>query len=239
MSIRLPGTRFRLHVSDFHVTWRLHGGFDWEVHRREAAAAAALGKERQRQANEANQATAASASATASTSRAPVETAPTYTGDMIDEDASSDASDTASETFTEVTQVPLLDSEQEDLYLRAYRRSKSAKLEAKLLHINVEAEVYEPDQRDAFRVRLGVRDVEILDHIHTSVWRKFLTAMRPDGDATPRESASSMIRVNLSSVRPDLTRRHREELRVKVIKLLSGRSVSLMDMMIIRFDYYH
>lgn len=214
--IRLPGTRFRLHLSDFHVTWRLHGGFDWEVHRREAAVAAALGKERQRQRNEEHK-----QQEQATTSFINNTTA-TYTGDIVKEPLS-DTSDTVSETFTEVTQVPIVDSEPENngsdarYLLRTYGRSKSAKLEVKLMYITVEAEVYEPNQRDAFRLRLGVRDVEIIDHIRTSVWNKFLTVMRSDSQSAPRESFSSMIRVDLNSVRPDpIKYKHREGLRVKV-----------------------
>ncbi|KAI9594209.1 ATG C terminal domain-containing protein [Syncephalis fuscata] len=141
---------------------------------------------------------------------------------MINEQTS-DVSDTVSETFTEVTQVPLFDSETENdggdarYLLRTYGRSKSAKLEVKLMYITVETEVYEPDQQDAFRLRLGIRDIEILDHIRTSVWHKFLTAMRPDNDSAPRESSSNMIRIDLNSVRPDPVKyKHREELRVKI-----------------------
>ncbi|KAI8056718.1 hypothetical protein BDF22DRAFT_667643 [Syncephalis plumigaleata] len=217
----LPGTRFRLHLSDFHVTWRLHGGFDWEVHRREAAVAAALGKERQRQRNEEQKQQQQQQQASTSSTSINDATA-TYTGDIVQE-SMSDTSDTISETFTEVTQVPLFDSDAENdgsdarYLLRTYGRSKSAKLEVKFMYITMEAEVYEPDQRDAFRVRLGVRDVEIIDHIRTSVWNKFLTAMRSDGQSAPRESSSSMIRVDLTSVRPDPVKyKHREELRVKI-----------------------
>ncbi|RKP07930.1 ATG C terminal domain-containing protein [Thamnocephalis sphaerospora] len=110
-------------------------------------------------------------------------------------------------------------NEEGDAGLRRFFRTRSAKLEVKLMHIGVEADMYEPQQRDASRLRLCIRDIEILDHIRTSVWKKFLTAMRPGGDSAPRESSSNMVRIDLSSVRPNLDAASEEELRIRILPL--------------------
>jgi hypothetical protein len=117
-------------------------------------------------------------------------------------------------TFTEINMTPSERRQATGQDLDKFKRSNTAKLEVKLINIHLEADLYEPRQHDVYQLCLYVRDVEILDHIHTSVWKKFLTAMRTDGSSAPRESSSNMINIHVKSVRPDPE--SEEELRVKV-----------------------
>ncbi|KZT56758.1 hypothetical protein CALCODRAFT_517970 [Calocera cornea HHB12733] len=58
--------------------------------------------------------------------------------------------------------------------------------------------------RDALasRMLMTARNFEILDHIKTSTWKKFLTDMHTDLRGNVREAGADMVRVELRSVRP-------------------------------------
>ena len=43
------------------------------------------------------------------------------------------------------------------------------------------------------KLAVQVRDIEILDHLVTSKWNKFLTHLQPDEQTNPRESDSNML----------------------------------------------
>jgi len=81
-------------------------------------------------------------------------------------------------------------------------RSKSPSMEFRLLGIKSEVDHFQPHEPTASRTLVTVRDVEILDHIKTSTWRKFLTELRSDSRGNIRETNSNMVRVELLSVRP-------------------------------------
>ncbi|OSX65316.1 hypothetical protein POSPLADRAFT_1134429 [Postia placenta MAD-698-R-SB12] len=81
-------------------------------------------------------------------------------------------------------------------------RSRGPSIEFRLLGLDVEVDNYKPDAELVSRTLATVRDVEILDHIKTSTWRKFLTALREDSRGNIRETDSNMVRVELRSVHP-------------------------------------
>ena len=94
-------------------------------------------------------------------------------------------------------------------------RSKKAQIEFSLQHIKVDADVYTPTDPTASRLHLTVGSMEILDHIKTSTWKKFLTEMKADSRGNVRETDADMVRLEVVSVRPSLPRSSDEELRVR------------------------
>ncbi|OBZ75363.1 Autophagy-related protein 2 [Grifola frondosa] len=85
---------------------------------------------------------------------------------------------------------------------RRLHRSKGPSIEFRLLGVDAEVDTYVPDAALVSRTLATVKDVEILDHIKSSTWKKFLTALRSDSRGNVRESDSNMVRVELRSVRP-------------------------------------
>jgi autophagy-related protein 2 len=81
-------------------------------------------------------------------------------------------------------------------------RSKGPSMEFRLSGVKSEVDHYDPREPTASRTLVTVRDLEILDHIKTSTWRKFLTELRSDSRGNIRETNSDMVRVELLSVRP-------------------------------------
>ncbi|KAJ7219339.1 hypothetical protein GGX14DRAFT_591678 [Mycena pura] len=99
-------------------------------------------------------------------------------------------------------------------------RAKSPSIEFQLLGVESEVDQYHPDEPIVSRTFVTVKDLEILDHIKTSTWRKFLTELRSDSHGNVRETDSNMVRVDLRSVRPVLGHPSEEaRLRAKILPL--------------------
>lgn len=81
-------------------------------------------------------------------------------------------------------------------------RAIEPSIEFRLLGADAEFDQYQPDEAFASRVLATVRDLEILDHLKTSTWAKFLTSMHSDIRGNVRETNSNMVRVELINVRP-------------------------------------
>lgn len=81
-------------------------------------------------------------------------------------------------------------------------RSKGPSMEFKLMGLNADMDQFYPDEILVSKTFATVRDVEILDHIKTSTWKKFLTALRSDSRGNIRETDSEMVRIELRGVRP-------------------------------------
>jgi autophagy-related protein 2 len=94
-------------------------------------------------------------------------------------------------------------------------RSKGPSMEFRLLGVKSEVDHYDSREPTASRTFVTVRDLEILDHIKTSTWRKFLTELRSDSRGNIRETNSNMVRVELLSVRP-VSGHPSEEARLRV-----------------------
>lgn len=81
-------------------------------------------------------------------------------------------------------------------------RSKAPSIEFRLLGLYAEIDNYRNHPELAARTLIEVRDIEILDHIKTSTWKKFLTDLRTDSKGNIRETDSNMARVELRKVYP-------------------------------------
>ena len=102
-------------------------------------------------------------------------------------------------------------------------RSKGPSIEIRLEGLNAEIDNYRPGETLVSRTLILVRELEILDHIKTSTWKKFLTDMRSDSRGNVRETESNMARVELLSVRPSLSH-PAEEARLRVSFESSSRT---------------
>ncbi|TFY83716.1 hypothetical protein EWM64_g299 [Hericium alpestre] len=81
-------------------------------------------------------------------------------------------------------------------------RSKSPSIEFRLMGLNADVDRYVPGEELVSRTFAIVKDMEILDHVKTSTWRKFLSALWADSRGNVRETGSNMVRIELRSVRP-------------------------------------
>jgi autophagy-related protein 2 len=81
-------------------------------------------------------------------------------------------------------------------------RSKVPSIEFCLQGLNAEFNQYGGDNVLVSRTFVTVRDLEILDHIKTSTWKKFLTPLRSDSKGNIRETGANMVRIELHNVRP-------------------------------------
>ncbi|EIN07297.1 hypothetical protein PUNSTDRAFT_144812 [Punctularia strigosozonata HHB-11173 SS5] len=103
---------------------------------------------------------------------------------------------------------------------RRLKRSKGPSIEFRLLGVDAEFDRYLPDREQVSRTLVTIRDAEILDHIKSSTWRKFLTELHTDARGNVRETGSNMVRVELRTVHPT-SGHHAQEarLRAKVLPL--------------------
>ncbi|KAI6045750.1 hypothetical protein EDC04DRAFT_2888774 [Pisolithus marmoratus] len=81
-------------------------------------------------------------------------------------------------------------------------RSKGPSIEIRFSGLNAEVDRYHPGETLVARTLILAKDVEILDHIKTSTWKKFLTALRADSRGNMRETGSNMAQIELLTVRP-------------------------------------
>ncbi|KAG1782593.1 hypothetical protein EV702DRAFT_1232405, partial [Suillus placidus] len=105
---------------------------------------------------------------------------------------------------------------------RRLTRSKGPSIEIKLIGLSAEVDNYGHRLKDALisRTLVVIKDAEILDHVKTSTWRKFLTELRSDSRGNIRETDSSMVRVELKTVRPSPSHPSEEtRLRAKLLPL--------------------
>ncbi|KAH9935004.1 uncharacterized protein B0H18DRAFT_1082721 [Fomitopsis serialis] len=81
-------------------------------------------------------------------------------------------------------------------------RSKGPSIEFRLMGLNAEIDRYLPASDLVSRTLVTLEDVEILDHIKSSTWSKFLTSLRSDSRGNIRETGSNMVRVELRTLHP-------------------------------------
>lgn len=94
-------------------------------------------------------------------------------------------------------------------------RSKKAQIEIGVYGLKADLDMYGPLEAIAKRLHISAKTIEILDHIKTSTWKKFLTEMKADSRGNIRETDADMLRLEMMGVRPNLPRTE-EELRLKV-----------------------
>lgn len=94
-------------------------------------------------------------------------------------------------------------------------RSKKPQIEFSLDHIKVDVDLFGKENPTASRLHVAMASMEILDHIKTSTWKKFLTEMKADSRGNVRETDADMVRIELVGVRPSLPNLD-EEYRLRV-----------------------
>ena len=122
----------------------------------------------------------------------------------IDEELRDDA-ETASQSSWHSLQAPMhvkVPHESARIHGKRLTRSKASSIEFRLIGLKAEVDHYQPEEPVVSRTLVTVRDVEILDHIKTSTWKKFLTELRSDSRGNVRETDSNMVRVEVRNVRP-------------------------------------
>ena len=77
----------------------------------------------------------------------------------------------------------------------------SPSLEIKLQNMNMELETFR-EMIMRFRLRLTAKDIEILDHLNSSEFTKFMAAVVPDSNQRPRETNRDMIKLEFSQHSP-------------------------------------
>lgn len=94
-------------------------------------------------------------------------------------------------------------------------RAKSPSIEFSVTGMALEFDKYRPEANLASRLLFTIKDLEILDHIRTSTWSKFLSGRRSDTRGNIRETDSNMVRVELQMLLP-YKGREEQEARLKV-----------------------
>lgn len=90
-----------------------------------------------------------------------------------------------------------------------------AHIEIKLDSISIDFDLMPPSHSTALYFHAMIKEIEIIDNIKTSNWKKFLGYMRPPTKEEPRELDACMLDIELISLRPVLDD-PQEEFRLKV-----------------------
>jgi autophagy-related protein 2 len=100
------------------------------------------------------------------------------------------------------------------------RRKRNPSVEIVLSNVEATFNQFEPGSELASRVLVTARELEILDHMKSSTWQRFLTSMRTDSLGNLRESDSNMVRVELKTLKVSPTSGMEElRLRAKILPL--------------------
>jgi autophagy-related protein 2 len=97
---------------------------------------------------------------------------------------------------------------------RRLTRSRKPQIEITLSGIKADLDLFTKEEETASRLEVTVKSAEILDHIKSSTWKKFLTEMKADSRGNVRETDADMIRVQLVGVRPSVGSEVENRLRV-------------------------
>ena len=83
------------------------------------------------------------------------------------------------------------------------------------MNLSLEFDDFQPKEELVYRLFFTIQDLEILDHVRTSTWRKFLTELKSDIHGNIRATDSSMLKVELRSLHPS-GEQSAEEARLRV-----------------------
>lgn len=122
----------------------------------------------------------------------------------IDEELREDL-DTISESSWQSLQPPTTGKPRERsprIHGKRLTRSRTPSIEFRIAGLDAEVDQYLPNEAMVSRTFATIKELEILDHIKTSTWKKFLTDSRSDSRGNIRETDSNMVRVELRSIRP-------------------------------------
>ncbi|KAI0780919.1 hypothetical protein BD413DRAFT_660017 [Trametes elegans] len=212
-------TTLRVRVHDFNVTVFLYDGYDWIRTRRIIEEKA---KEMRRKLAKIRQLVASGQTPDPSVEETNAllfnsvyiglehnvdELEPGALIAAIDEELNEDFETTTQSSWQSLKPQPLASpgrggSHSRKAHRRRLRRAKGPSIEFRLLGLDAEVDNYRKDASLVSRILAIVKDVEILDHIKTSTWKKFLTSLQTDSRGNVRESDSNMVRVELRTLHP-------------------------------------
>nr|XP_018264125.1 uncharacterized protein I303_04005 [Kwoniella dejecticola CBS 10117]OBR86283.1 hypothetical protein I303_04005 [Kwoniella dejecticola CBS 10117] len=112
---------------------------------------------------------------------------------------------------------------------RKLTRSKKPQIEISLSALRAEYDMYDitnsntntntDDSNLSSKLEIKVKEMEILDHIKTSTWKKFLMGMKADSRGNVRETDADMLRFELRGITFDEHQDEEMRLRAKVLPL--------------------
>ena len=213
---RIRGSPLRVRLRDAHLIWNLFDGYDWQCTRStishavdeiEAKAAEKLATRREKRKalveEDEDESVIGDFLFNSIYIGIPANADPRDLPRRINGDLNDATSETGSyATTTTMTASP---SRQGSTPVRKKRlrlqRSKYHKLTFELTGVSADLIVLPPDTGETqSSLDIRVADFEIFDHVPTSTWRKFATYMH---DAGERESGSSMVHIEMLTVKPD------------------------------------
>ncbi|KAI0362114.1 hypothetical protein OH77DRAFT_20625 [Trametes cingulata] len=212
-------TTFRMRVHDFYVTAFLYDGYDWARTRKIIEEKA---REMRRKLAKIRQLVASGQTPDPSVEETNTllfnsvyiglehnldELEPGALIAAIDEELNEDFETTTQSSWQSLKPQPLSSpgrggSHATKAHRRRLRRSKGPSIEFRLMGLDAEVDNYRDDASLVSRILATIKDVEILDHIKTSTWKKFLTSLQTDSRGNVRESDSNMVRVELRTLHP-------------------------------------
>ena len=148
----------------------------------------------------------------------------------IDDELDGLGDETASQSSWQTMPLPGSAEKRSKVRLRGKRltRSKKPQIEFGLKGLRAEVDQYGAASSTATRLNVNAASFEILDHIKTSTWKKFLTEMKADSRGNVRETDADMLRLEVLTVRPNLPDPG-EEIRVKVGPALSACQLPALE----------
>ncbi|WWC85245.1 uncharacterized protein L201_000107 [Kwoniella dendrophila CBS 6074] len=96
-------------------------------------------------------------------------------------------------------------------------RSKKPQIEISLSSLIANLDIYQPNESTASKVEIKIKEMEILDHIKTSTWKKFLMSMKSDSRGNVRETDADMVRIELKGIRLEDGGEEELRLRTKIL----------------------
>ena len=89
--------------------------------------------------------------------------------------------------------------EEEELEEENQKHAQSCALELTTTHINIQFETFHNHlQNLVHRIRFSIQEIEILDHLRSSAWTKFMTFVIPEPHQRPRTTDSQMIKLEMA-----------------------------------------
>ncbi|KAG0332292.1 autophagy- protein 2 [Podila horticola] len=241
--------RMQIRVRDFNFSWRLYDGLDWEISRLDEVERKKQARQlanRLYDPNDAIHSTMDCAQSNLEASiferlsgmqpstgdrgqyRSPASSEADTTSDYQN-DVMSQAGGRPSSSSSTSGRRPSQHYASHDMHStssghkrrKKLERSKSAMIEFNAEKVRVDFEDYVSGVEKASHLSLRVKEFEIIDNLKTSLWHKFLSHQRVDTHAaTPRQTQSNMIRIDLDGVRPVVSASTVEyRLNVKILPL--------------------
>jgi len=138
----------------------------------------------------------------------------------IDEELNGAENESQSSWQTLQQPVHSPNSSTKSVFGRRLVRSRGPVIEIRLSNASARVQQFLPSKETVSRTLIVVENLEILDHVKTSTWRKFLTSLRADTRGNVRETDSNMARIELLTVKPTPSESSVEaRLRAKILPL--------------------